>query len=125
MSRSQRRKTLEKAMDRDHRSSLKWWKANLATVTEGLRTGIQVDGTIMTEDDRVVHEEIKGFILDNIHMIESTIDGLLDFGEIAVKAIGEWMSGMDEDTVNRNFLAKADELTKSLNEEKRKREKWK
>ncbi len=119
-----RRKNLEKILDYDHRLSIKWWKANLATVTEGLRTGIQVDGSTMTEEDRAVNERIKGFILDNIHMIESLIDGLEEFGEIAIESIGGWISGVDDDTVTRDFIVKADEFIKLKNMEKLTREKW-
>lgn len=119
-----RRKSIEKILDYDHRSSIKWWTANLVTVREALKTGKLPDGADMTEKDRTMFEGFEGFIQDNLHMIESHIDGLLEFGDIAAKSIGEWMSGMDEDIVIRDFTAKANELTKTLEREKQKREKW-
>lgn len=118
-----RRREIEKILDRDYRSSIKYWTAYQVAVQESLRTGVLPDGTVIT--DRPEIEGIAAFIEENLHRIREHIDGLEEFGEIAVKAIGEWMSGVDEDTVIRDFSAKADELTKIKNMEKQTREKWK
>ena len=119
------RNGLEKILDRDHRSSIKWWTNNLVAVKEALKTGKLIDGTDMTEEDRAMFEGFEGFIQDNLHMIRSHIDGLEELGKIVAKAIGEWMSGVDEDTIIRVYSAKVDELTKIRNMEKREREKMK
>lgn len=121
---NKRKKAMEKILDRDHRSSIKWWTNNLLVVKEALKTGKLIDGTKMTEKDRAQFEGFEGFIQDNLHMIREHIDGLVEFGDIAGEAIGKWMSGIDEDAVLRDFSAKADELTKIKNVEKQEREKW-
>jgi len=118
-------KDLESILNYSSRTSIKWWTNNLVICQEALRTGKLLDGTDMTEKDRAEFEGFAGFIQDNLHMIRSCIDGLEDFGKIACKAIGRWVTGEDKDTVNRDFSAEADELTKKLNMEKREREKWK
>jgi len=124
-------KDLEKILDHDHRSSIKWWTDNLVLVKEALRTGKLIDGTNMTEEDRAEFEGFETFILDNLRRIRSTIEGLDEMGDIFVKAILGWMSVLPEDLDDRipkefirEISTKAGEAVKIKVMEEQEREKW-
>lgn len=122
---------MEKILDHDSRWSLKMWTEGLVMVKEALRTGVTVDGTPMTKEERIKYEEHEVVITDYLPIIRAKIIELEEMGDIFVKAILGWMSELPEDLDNRipkEFMrgvsTKAGEVVKIKNMEEREREKW-